>query len=282
MPPTARGAPVVLVFEASRLKAAFCAVGSGALVYLIFASQVSATASDQSSLHSLVVWGFAALSGGCFVAALLRFAFLPRLVVDQHGVRCEGGLKSVTLTWNEVIRIRVYEIRGMSWLMVTSTRRRQGLFLQGWKLSAHEMNSRIIRFREGLGQLPTEEERASVIPEEESDQRNLIRRQGMIIVVVAAGMAFLSLSETRQVAVDDLPPGVDFQWAVAPTTWGMALAAVALATSIVGFTRWFWPVGKRANPPLLSTMSEWTVFTICMLPLLCAGWMLFAGLAHPV
>ena len=39
---------------------------------------------------------------------------------------------------------------------------------------------------------------------------------------------------------------------------------------------------QKSQSAVVVEMSEWTVFTICMLPLLCAGWMLFAGLAHPV
>jgi len=278
---TERRAADVLVFEASRLKAAFCAVGSAAMVYVIYASQNPATTSVQSPVNPLAAWSFAVLFGICFLAALLRLVFLPKLVVDQHGLRCEGGLRPAALSWNDVTRIDVLEVRGLAWLTVTGSAPRHGFLLQGWKLSAHEMKSRITQFREGLGQTPSEKDCAAVVPGDESDERNRMRRHGMVTVVVAAVMAFLSFGDVRQVGVQDLPVGVDFQWAVAPTLWRIALAAAALIVSFVGFARWFWPTGKRANPPLLSTVSEWTVLSICILSLFYAAWMLFAGLAYP-
>ena len=281
MPLTKRRAADVLVFEASRLKAAFCAAGSAAMVYVSYASQNPVTTSGGSPVHPLAAWGFAVLFGSCLVAALLRLVFLPKLVVDQNGLRCEGGLRPVALSWNDVVRIDVLEIRGLAWLTVTGSAPRHGLFLQGWKLSAHEKKSRITQFRAGLGQAPSVNDCAAVIPNDESDERNRMRRQGMVTVVVAAVMAFLSFGDVRQVGVQQLPAGVDFQWAVAPNLWNMALAIVALAVSLVGFSRWFWPTGKRASPPLLTTATEWTVLSICMLALFCAAWMLFAGLAHP-
>lgn len=278
---TERSAADVLVFEASRLKAAFSAVGSAAVVYAIYISQNAVTMSGESPVHPLAAWGFATLAGSCLVAALLRLVFLPKLVVDQNGLRCEGGLRLVTLSWHEVARIDVLEIRGLAWLMVNGSAPRHGMLLQGWKLSAHEMKSRIIQFRVGLGQRPSASDCAAVVPNDESDERNLMRRQGMVTVVVAAVMAFVSFGDVQQVGVQNLPAGVDFQWAVAPNLWNMALAIAALAVSFVGLARWFWPTGKRANPPLLTTASEWTVFSICMLALFFAAWMLFAGLAHP-
>lgn len=271
-----------MVFEASRLKAAFAAVSFGAVSVLMISVQLAGDSSEQSVIRMMLGWAFVAMFSWLALASVARLAFTPRVVVDHHGIRLEGGLRPATLAWAEVSRIDVIEVRGMAWLLISGREPHRGISLEGWRLSAQEMKSRIISFRQGLEHDPSPGDIASFVPEEESDERNRLRRQGMIVVVIGAGMAFLSMSDARMAVMQHFTSGADIRWSLSPTYGELALAVTALLTVVAGLVRWLCPVGKRANPPLLSTKTELTVLGLCALPLSAAAWMLFNWIAHPV
>lgn len=254
---------------------------SGTLSVLTASILLAEPDSGRSLLQTISQWAFVILFGVGCVYALIRLMLPPRLIVDRDGLRCEGGLRPGSLAWNDVAQIDVIAVGGSSWLYISGPNTRRDLLLQGWKLSGAEIKSRITRFREAIGQKPPSADLVMIVPEDESDQRNRVRRQGMVLVAVAALLALLSLGGVQQVGVQDLPPGIDFQWVTPPTHLGLALIVVALATSIVGIARWLWPTGKRANPPLLSTSLEWFILGAAALVLFGAAMVLVTWFLHP-
>lgn len=187
----------------------------------------------------------------------------------------------VVIPWSDKMVVNVFEMRGTQYLVVSVGKTQKGLFIGGFELTPYEMQSRINAYRLATGHAVPQTAREAIVPDTESGMRNRRRRLGMGLVGVSAVAALFGVGGVSQVGVQDLPPGVDFLWAQAPTVADLTFAALSLALSLWGCWLWFGPHRTRANPPILSSLSERLV-AICLLAQVRTIWLWLSWLQHPV
>jgi hypothetical protein len=246
-----------LVYRASRWKAALMLAFGGASVWHLaqlrsFAAAARTHPAEIAGSVLIAVAGLAVGGTGMFGARTLTF--------DREGVTVSSWGRSRTLRWPMVRRVSVFWMRGAAMLQIDAIEGR-GILTSGWTADAYEIVDEVEALRaRSAGKAPPE----SVDPRR-FRERNRLRRMGMGLALASVALAFASFGDIAEMAPEERPPGMDFQWAVAPTPLQLSLMVVAMALALIGLWRWFWPVGKPARPPLATTLPEVMVLGITFL-----------------
>ena len=138
--------------------------------------------------------------------------------------------------------------------------RRRMMLTHGWNAHPDEIVADLQVRRaewEGRGVPPGTDE-----SERDVRWRNRMRRLGMGAVIAGGAITFLNLGGIRQMGPDERPADLEFQWAVAPTEFQIAMFVLGLLVTAWGAWRWLWFTGTPARPPILATLQERLVFAL--------------------
>jgi len=142
-----------LVVAASRVKTiAYCMMFAPFGLLVLWAG-------FAGEFSSLPLWGrlvaaLVAAAGVLAVAyALWRCLFLPKLIVDQAGIRIEGGMwwTDRPLPWSDVKSVEVWTVSVQvptEVVFISRSSSRYRLPLKCWKLSSPELKRRIDEYRQ--------------------------------------------------------------------------------------------------------------------------------------
>lgn len=270
----------LVVVNLSIAKAVF-AVGA-ITAMAIFSLGFAQNAQPQSLGMALGRWALGLSMAGFAAFLAVHAVATKRLVADALGLRLERRLLPTRqMPWVDRPRITVSEFRGLQQLYIYSPKTRENIMPQLLAASPYEIEARLHELRLNLGHDLPPDLSKGIVPISEAMTRNRTRRQGMIAYFAGALLGFLSFGDTRQVGVQDLPPGVDFMWATPPTRLGLTMAVAAVILGVLGAVRWFLPTGSRANPPIFSTLQEWSLISVGTLTIIGAGLMVGQWLLHP-